>query len=128
MYRYILDPSLVIQRAVIAGFCFHAYQQFSYMILQRVSPVTHSVGNCVKRVVVIVAAVIFFKNPVSPINGVGTAVALAGVYGYTRVKRAETAKAKLEAASEAAVEGPGAAPEGAVVAAAGADEDVKGAK
>ena len=45
--------------------------QVSYMILQRVSPVTHSVGNCVKRVVVIVSSVIFFKSPVSAINSLG---------------------------------------------------------
>lgn len=90
----VVEPSLVIQRAVIAGFCFHAYQQLSYMILQRVDPVTHSVGNCVKRIVVIIAAVVFFRNPVSPLNLAGTAVALAGVYGYTRVKMAETATKK----------------------------------
>lgn len=47
------------------------FWQVSYMILQRVSPVTHSVGNCVKRVVVIVSSVIFFKTPVSPINSIG---------------------------------------------------------
>lgn len=41
------------------------------MILQRVSPVTHSVGNCVKRVVVIVTSVLFFRTPVSPINSLG---------------------------------------------------------
>lgn len=41
------------------------------MILQRVNPVTHSVGNCVKRVVVIVTSVLFFKTPVSPINALG---------------------------------------------------------
>uniref|UniRef100_A0A453KKQ0 Sugar phosphate transporter domain-containing protein n=1 Tax=Aegilops tauschii subsp. strangulata TaxID=200361 RepID=A0A453KKQ0_AEGTS len=41
------------------------------MILARVSPVTHSVGNCVKRVVVIVTSVLFFKTPVSPINSIG---------------------------------------------------------
>ena len=41
------------------------------MILQRVSPVTHSVGNCVKRVVVIVSSVLFFRTPVSPINSLG---------------------------------------------------------
>lgn len=41
------------------------------MILQRVSPVTHSVGNCVKRVVVIVSSVLFFRTPVSPINSIG---------------------------------------------------------
>lgn len=45
--------------------------QVSYMILQRVSPVTHSVGNCVKRVVVIVTSVLFFRTPVSPINSLG---------------------------------------------------------
>ncbi|XVF12051.1 hypothetical protein REPUB_Repub08aG0081300 [Reevesia pubescens] len=59
----------------------------SYMILQRVSPVTHSVGNCVKRVVVIVSSVLFFKTPVSPINSIGTGIALAGVFLYSRVKR-----------------------------------------
>ncbi|KAJ8753593.1 hypothetical protein K2173_022834 [Erythroxylum novogranatense] len=74
-------------RSLLAALCFHAYQQVSYMILQRVSPVTHSVGNCVKRVVVIVSSVIFFKTPVSPINSLGTGVALAGVFLYSRVKR-----------------------------------------
>ncbi|KAL9264544.1 Phosphoenolpyruvate/phosphate translocator 1, chloroplastic-like protein [Drosera capensis] len=46
----------VYTRAVLTALCFHAYQQ-------RVSPVTHSMGNCVKRVVVIVSSVIFFKTP-----------------------------------------------------------------
>ncbi|KAL8529877.1 hypothetical protein ACS0TY_007077 [Phlomoides rotata] len=73
-------------RSFIAALCFHAYQQVSYMILQRVSPVTHSVGNCVKRVVVIVTSVIFFRSPVSPINSIGTGIALAGVFLYSRVK------------------------------------------
>ena len=74
-------------RSLLAALCFHAYQQVSYMILQRVSPVTHSVGNCVKRVVVIVSSVIFFQTPVSPVNAFGTAIALAGVFLYSRVKR-----------------------------------------
>nr|XP_004304638.2 PREDICTED: phosphoenolpyruvate/phosphate translocator 2, chloroplastic [Fragaria vesca subsp. vesca] len=74
-------------RSLLAGFCFHTYQQVSYMILQMVSPVTHAVGNCVKRVVVIVSSVIFFQTPVSPINSLGTAMALAGVFLYSRAKR-----------------------------------------
>ena len=45
--------------------------QVSYMILQRVSPVTHSIGNCLKRVIVIVASVIFFQNPMSQQNMLG---------------------------------------------------------
>ncbi|XP_014490593.1 triose phosphate/phosphate translocator, non-green plastid, chloroplastic [Vigna radiata var. radiata] len=74
-------------RSLLAALCYHAYQQVAYMILQKVSPVTHSVGNCVKRVVVIVSSVIFFRTPVSPINALGTAIALAGVFLYSRVKR-----------------------------------------
>ncbi|KAI8529041.1 hypothetical protein RHMOL_Rhmol12G0194800 [Rhododendron molle] len=82
-----LDVRQVYTRSLLAALCFHAYQQVSYMILQRVSPVTHSVGNCVKRVVVIVTSVLFFRSPVSPINSLGTGVALAGVFLYSRVKR-----------------------------------------
>lgn len=87
---YIQSAGLNVQqiyvRSLLAALCFHAYQQVSYMILQRVSPVTHSVGNCVKRVVVIISSVIFFQTPVSLINSLGTGVALAGVFLYSRVK------------------------------------------
>lgn len=81
-----LDVKVVATRALIAGLCFHSYQQVSYMILQKVSPVTHSVGNCVKRVIVIVTSVLFFRTPVSTVNGLGTGLALAGVFAYSRVK------------------------------------------
>ncbi|KAL1553363.1 holo-[acyl-carrier-protein] synthase [Salvia divinorum] len=74
-------------RALLSGLCFHTYQQVSYMILGMVNPVTHAVGNSVKRVVVIVSSVIFFRTPVSPVNSLGTALALAGVFLYSRAKK-----------------------------------------
>ncbi|RWR85643.1 Drug/metabolite transporter [Cinnamomum micranthum f. kanehirae] len=83
----------VYVRSLIAGLCFHAYQQVSYMILARVSPVTHSVGNCVKRVVVIVTSVLFFRTTVTPINSLGTGLALSGVFLYSRVKQIKPKKA-----------------------------------
>lgn len=43
------DPQALFKSATIAAATFHLYQQVSYMILARVSPVTHSIGNCVKR-------------------------------------------------------------------------------
>ncbi|XP_038708718.1 phosphoenolpyruvate/phosphate translocator 1, chloroplastic-like [Tripterygium wilfordii] len=77
----------VCTRALLAALCFHAYQQVAYMLLQRVSPVTHSVTNCLKRVVIIVSSILFFRTPVSPISSLGTGVAIAGVFLYSRVKR-----------------------------------------
>lgn len=41
----------MFMRLLSAGICFHSYQQLSYMILSRVAPVTHSIGNCEAGVV-----------------------------------------------------------------------------
>lgn len=88
MYMCVYDKALsVILPAWNLGFlessdsCFVANNsnpitQVSYMILQRVSPVTHSVGNCVKRVVVIVSSVLFFQTPVTPVNALGKIIHL----------------------------------------------------
>ncbi|ONK70685.1 uncharacterized protein A4U43_C04F460 [Asparagus officinalis] len=90
---YIRSAALSVReiytRSFLAALCFHAYQQVAYMILARVSPVSHSVGNCVKRVVVILSSVLFFRTPVSPVNSLGTGVALAGVFLYSRVNNAK---------------------------------------
>ena len=82
-------PDGILRKALVAGLTFHAYQQISYLILQRVSPVTHAVGNCIKRVVVIVASVIAFNTAVTQQNALGTALALFGVFLYSRAKQAE---------------------------------------
>uniref|UniRef100_A0A7S3QP47 Sugar phosphate transporter domain-containing protein n=1 Tax=Dunaliella tertiolecta TaxID=3047 RepID=A0A7S3QP47_DUNTE len=83
----ITEPYGIIQGVILSGVLFHLYQQVSYMILQRVSPVTHSIGNCVKRVAVIVASVLVFRNPMPLQNALGTAIALLGVFAYSQVKR-----------------------------------------
>ncbi|KAG1666357.1 hypothetical protein FOA52_007895 [Chlamydomonas sp. UWO 241] len=90
----VTDTDAVLKHAFLAALCFHTYQQVSYMILARVSPVTHSIGNCVKRVIVIVAAVVFFSTPVNAQNAAGTVIALAGVFGYSQVKRMQRIQAE----------------------------------
>ncbi|XP_008649411.1 phosphoenolpyruvate/phosphate translocator 3, chloroplastic [Zea mays] len=76
-------------RAALAGTSFYFYQQVSYSLLARVSPVTHSVANSLKRVVVIVSSVLFFRTLISPINALGTGVALAGVFLYSQFKKSK---------------------------------------
>ncbi|WVZ96741.1 hypothetical protein U9M48_042342 [Paspalum notatum var. saurae] len=82
-----VDIKELCVKAALAGTCFHFYQQVSYSLLARVSPVTHSVANSLKRVVVIVSSVLFFKTPISPINALGTGFALAGVFLYSQFKK-----------------------------------------
>ena len=91
----------VYERLFIAGLCFHGYQQLSYLILSRMSPVSHSVGNSCKRVAVIVASLLWFRNPISLQNAIGTGMALTGVFLYSQAKRSSSKKmGKSESSSE----------------------------
>ena len=80
------------------GLFYHLYNQTSYMALTGISPLTYSICNTVKRVVVILAGIAVFRNPVPPINAVASAVAIAGTWFYAQ---AET-KAKADAAAKKA--------------------------
>ncbi|KAF8058460.1 hypothetical protein HT031_005584 [Scenedesmus sp. PABB004] len=63
----------LLQLLGASGLFYHLYNQASYMVLDAgVSPVTFSVGNTMKRVAVVVSAVLFFRNPVSPLNWLGS--------------------------------------------------------
>ncbi|KAA8491594.1 Phosphoenolpyruvate/phosphate translocator 2, chloroplastic [Porphyridium purpureum] len=70
----------------MCGFLHFLYNQFSYVVLQRTSAVSHAVGNTMKRVAVIVSSVLVFHNPVTMQNKLGTAIAIAGVGLYSQVK------------------------------------------
>jgi len=69
-----------------SGFYFFMYQLLSFWVLASVPPITHSVLNTLKRVVVIVSSIIVFHTPVTKAGGLGTAIAIGGVMLYTQVK------------------------------------------
>jgi len=48
-----------------------------------VAPVTHAVGNTIKRVVIILASVIVFRNPLTPLGALGSIVAILGTLLYS---------------------------------------------
>jgi solute carrier family 35 protein E1 len=77
------------------GLFYHLYNQTSYMCLTGISPLTYSIANTVKRVVVILAGIAVFRNPIPPINAVASAVAIAGTWFYAQAetKAKEAAKA-----------------------------------
>jgi len=76
----------------LAGLCRFGDVLVSYAILAQVTPVTHSVGNCLKRVIVIAASIFIFKNPVSSKNVAGTVLAITGVFLYSMTKRIDEGK------------------------------------
>jgi len=61
----------------------------SISLLAMVSPVTHSIVNSGKRIVVIVLSIMYFRNPVSTLNVCGMCIAVLGVFLYNRALSAD---------------------------------------
>ncbi|XP_078163639.1 nucleotide/sugar transporter family protein [Carex rostrata] len=78
------SPNKFYLWVLISGLFYHLYNQSSYQALDDISPLTFSVGNTMKRVVVIVASIIVFRNPVSPLNALGSAIAILGTFLYSQ--------------------------------------------
>ncbi|KAF5757825.1 putative sugar phosphate transporter domain-containing protein [Helianthus annuus] len=68
------------------GMFYHLYNQIATNTLERVAPLTHAVGNVLKRVFVIGFSIVVFGNTISTQTGIGTAIAIAGVAIYSFIK------------------------------------------
>lgn len=55
------------------------------MALGRVHPVTLAIGNTMKRVFILVASVLVFRNPISLHAGIDSAVGISGVLLYSLI-------------------------------------------
>lgn len=79
VYKQIMDMGTgkdVVKYSVFSGLSFYLYNEASFLALERLSPVTHSVANTLKRVVIIVASCIVFRTPMSLLGGIGSGIAV----------------------------------------------------
>jgi len=72
--------------SLLAGAFYYLYNEVAFQALGRVNPVTHAVGNTIKRVVIIIASVIAFKTPISTLGVVGSSIAIMGTLLYSLAK------------------------------------------
>jgi len=77
----------VVRYSVLSGLAFYIYNEASFLTLSKLSPVTHSVANTLKRVVIIVASCIVFKTPMSLLGGIGSGIAVLGTLLYSLAKK-----------------------------------------
>lgn len=85
------NKSLAVLLA-LGGATYYAYNEVAFLALGKVNPVTHAVGNTIKRVVIIVASVIAFKTPMSTGSIIGSSVAIAGTLLYSLAMNASKKK------------------------------------
>lgn len=74
---------------LVGSLFYHLYNQTSYQALAEMSPLTHSVANTVKRVVIILASVAVFRNPITPAGAIAAAIAISGTFLYSLARQHE---------------------------------------
>lgn len=91
-------PAELARAVAVSGLFHYLNNEVMYLALGNVHPVTLAVGNTMKRVFIMVASVLVFRNPVSLQAGVGSAVGISGVLLYSLTKQHYE---RLEAAATA---------------------------
>jgi solute carrier family 35 protein E1 len=76
----------LLKNTILSGIFFYLYNEVAFLALDSVAPVTHAVGNTIKRVVIILASVVVFKNPITGMGKAGSAIAIAGTLLYSLAK------------------------------------------
>lgn len=76
------------------GLYYYAYNEVAFFTLSQVNPITHAIGNTIKRVAIIATTVIVFGNPVSRQSMVGSAIAIVGALLYSLAKANDKPKPK----------------------------------
>lgn len=94
----------LVRGLVLSGLFHYLNNEVMYLALSNVHPVTLAVGNTMKRVFIVVASVIVFRNPISVQAVIGSAIGIGGVllYSLTKQHYEELEKQRL-AESESAV-------------------------
>jgi solute carrier family 35 protein E1 len=80
---------------------FHFGQNIlAFILLSMVSPVTYSVASLIKRVFVIVLAILWFRSPTTPLQAVGIALTSLGLYLYDRTSESNKADRRAQMMTE----------------------------
>eukprot|EP00980_Cylindrotheca_fusiformis_P017181 scaffold5289_cov107-Cylindrotheca_fusiformis.AAC.8 len=81
------DKTAFLGSLVLSGLSHYLNNEVMYLALGKVHPVTLAVGNTMKRVFILVASVMVFRNPITVQAGVGSTVGIAGVLLYSLTKQ-----------------------------------------
>jgi solute carrier family 35 protein E1 len=86
-----LDHGRLSMEFIFNGTFHFGQSMIAFILLGMVSPVTYSVASLIKRVAVIIFAIIWFGNPMTRIQGFGFVLTFLGLYLYDRTSDAAKA-------------------------------------
>ncbi|WEW56328.1 hypothetical protein PRK78_001771 [Emydomyces testavorans] len=92
-----LDHGPLILEFIFNGLSHFAQNILAFALLSMISPVSYSVASLIKRVFVVVVAVVWFGNSTTPIQAFGIALTFVGLYLYDRNSHEDAADRRANA-------------------------------
>lgn len=78
--------NILALETVLSALFYYSYNEVAFLALDNVAPVTHALGNTIKRVVIIITSVLVFGNKLTSQGALGSAIAILGVLAYSIAK------------------------------------------
>ncbi|KAK2612839.1 hypothetical protein QQS21_001119 [Conoideocrella luteorostrata] len=101
-----MDHGRLTLEFIFNGVFHFAQNILAFVLLSMVSPVTYSVASLIKRVFVIVMAILWFRSPTTPVQAVGIALTFLGLYLYDRTSESNKADRKARMMSDSVAGSP----------------------
>ncbi|CAM9647432.1 unnamed protein product [Ectocarpus sp. 4 AP-2014] len=76
----------LVKNVLLSGVFFYLYNEVSFYALNIIHPVTHALGNTLKRVVMIIVSVLVLNHRFTPLGLAGCTTAIGGVMAYSLTK------------------------------------------
>jgi solute carrier family 35 protein E1 len=90
----------LVTNLLVSGASYYLYNEVAFWILALVSPITHAIGNTIKRVVIIFASVVILKSPINAQGVLGSTIAIIGTLVYSLIlQQSDKRKEKKKIAS-----------------------------
>ena len=80
-----MTSTLLVETALSALF-YYLYNEVAFLTLSHVAPVTHALGNAIKRIVIIFASVVWLGSTMTAQGAFGSSLAVGGVLLYSIAK------------------------------------------
>ena len=74
---------------VATGLFFYGYSEVAMKALNNVHPITHAIGNTMRRVIIMLVCMVAFRTPMTPMGALGSSLAVGGSYFYAYTKHLE---------------------------------------
>eukprot|EP00292_Cryptomonas_paramecium_P005438 CAMPEP_0113679144 /NCGR_PEP_ID=MMETSP0038_2-20120614/10418_1 /TAXON_ID=2898 /ORGANISM="Cryptomonas paramecium" /LENGTH=403 /DNA_ID=CAMNT_0000597017 /DNA_START=109 /DNA_END=1320 /DNA_ORIENTATION=+ /assembly_acc=CAM_ASM_000170 len=94
-----ITPAYLWSQIILSGLAFQLYYEASYLALDAVTPITYSVGNNIKRIVIVITSVIVFGQKMNTQSIIGSGIALGGVFAYSMISDYFANQAKAAASA-----------------------------